>query len=326
VNNVRDQENRVREIKERYTARLMQYPNVTGVGVGLKLVDGQRTNEVCVRVYVRRKLPEAQLQTTELLPRTLDGVTVDVVEGEFTFMQGDAPPLPLEQRVTRHFPFLTPGVSVGGLRVTAGTLGTAVYDVMGGGQMLLSNWHVLCGSPDCVQGEEIVQPGVFDGGTAPKDTVAVLERFANTDRVDAAVATVNGQRFLRDAIPGIGLVRSIGGAALGTRVRKSGRTTGVTAGIVDDVSADVTVDGLMFRDQISVVRDNEDVIVAGGDSGSLVVDEQNLAVGLLFAGKRDGSRWIANQIQDVVDALQIRFTPEPSPLHITAMLSATQQR
>jgi hypothetical protein len=324
MNQVRNQEDRVREIKERYATRLTQYPNVTGVGVGLRLVNGQRTNEVCVRVYVRRKLPEGQLRTTEILPRTLDGVTVDVVESEFIFMQEDAPPLPLEQRVTRHFPFLTPGVSVGGLRVTAGTLGAAVYDVLGGGQLLLSNWHVLCGSPDCVQGEEIVQPGVFDGGATPKDTVAMLERFAHTDRVDAAVAAVNGQRFLRDAIPGIGLVRSIGGATLGTRVRKSGRTTGVTIGVVDDVSADVTVSGLMFRDQISVVRDDEDVIVAGGDSGSLVVDEQNLAVGLLFGGRVDGSRWIANQIQDVVDALQIRFTPEPSPLHVAAMLTAIE--
>jgi len=324
VNEVRNQEDRVREIKERYAARLMQYPNVTGVGVGFKLVNGQQTNEVSVRVYVRRKLPESQLRAAEILPRILDGVTLDVVEGEFIFMQDGAPPLPFAQRVSRHFPFLTPGVSVGGLRVTAGTLGAAVYDGQGGGQLLLSNWHVLCGSSDCAQGEEIVQPGVFDGGAAPKDTVAVLERFAHTDRVDAAVATVNGQRFLRDAIPGIGLVRSIGRATLGMRVRKSGRTTGVTRGVVDDVSADVNVEGLLFRDQISVVREGEDVIVLGGDSGSLVVNEQNLAVGLLFAGRTDGSRWIANQIQDVVDALQIRFTPEPSPLHVAMMLAAAE--
>jgi endonuclease G len=269
VNKVRNQEDRAREIKERHAARLTQYPNVTGVGVGLRLVNGQRTNEVCVRVYVRRKLPEAQLRTTDILPRTLDGVCVDVVEGEFIFLQDDAPPLPLEQRVSRHFPFLPPGVSVGGLRVTAGTLGAAVYDVLGGGQLLLSNWHILCGSPDCVRGEEIVQPGVWDGGAAPKDTVAVLERFAHTDRVDAAVAGVNGQRFLRDAIPGIGLVRGIAGATLSTRVRKSRRTTGVTIGVVDDISADIFVEGQFFRDQIGVVPDDGDVVAAGGDSGSL---------------------------------------------------------
>jgi hypothetical protein len=80
---------------------------------------------------------------------------------------------------------------------------------------------------------------------------------------------------------------------------------------------------LPFVDQISVVPDNGDIIVAGGDSGSLVVDEQNLAVGLLFGGRTDGLQLIANQIQDVIDALHIRFTPEPSPLYITAIHAAT---
>ncbi|HEY6975187.1 MAG TPA: hypothetical protein VH396_02790 [Chitinophagaceae bacterium] len=168
-----------------------------------------------------------------------------------------------------------------------------------------------------------MQPGVYDGGAAANDTIALLERFAHTDRVDAAVAKVNGQRFLLDPIPGIGLIRDIGVATLGMRVRKSGRTTGVTIGIVDDVSADVEVSGLPFVDQISVVPDNGDIIVAGGDSGSLVVDEQNLAVGLLFGGRTDGLQLIANQIQDVIDALHIRFTPEPSPLYITAIHAAT---
>jgi hypothetical protein len=113
----------------------------------------------------------------------------------------------------------------------------------------------------------------------------------------------------------VGLVRGTTGAVLGSRVRKSERTTGVTTGIVDDVSADVVVTGLQFRDQISVVRDTGGVIVAGGDSGSPVVNEANLAVGLLFGGRTDGSRWIANQIHDVMDGLRITFTPEPSPLH-----------
>jgi hypothetical protein len=319
----KDKESRAREMKERYASVLRGYPNVTGVGVGLRVVRGEQTNEVCVRVYVRRKLPEDQLRKADILPRIVEGVSVDVVEGEFVLMPDDAPPLSLGERVARHLPLLTPGISVGGLRVTAGTLGAAVYDVAGGGQMVLSNWHVLCGDPNCISGELIVQPGVYDGGAAPKDTVAILERFAHTDRVDAAVATVNGQRFLRDAIPGIGVVRGAGGVRLGMRVRKSGRTTGVTIGVVDDVSADVTVSGMQFRNQISVVRQGQGVIVAGGDSGSLVVDEQNLAVGLLFGGRVDGSRWIANQINDVIDALHIRFTPEPSPLHIAAIFAAS---
>lgn len=235
-------------------------------------------------------------------------------------MQGGVPALPLEGRVARQFPFVPGGVSVGGLRVTAGTLGGAAYDVRGGQQLILSNWHVLCGAADCVPGEPIVQPGVYDGGVSPEDTMAVLVRYANTDRVDAAVAAVSVERYLVDAIAGLGPAMGVSEAALGTTVRKSGRTTGVTSGIVDDVSADVEVDGILFRGQISVVRDGGGVIVAGGDSGSLVVDERSRVVGLLFAGRIDGSRLIANHIRDVMSSLQIRFTPEPSPLHVLGAL------
>jgi hypothetical protein len=322
VKNAKDKEQLAREVKERHADRLRSYANVSGVGVGRRQTGGRRTDEICVRVYVRRKLPEAQLRAEDVLPRKVDGVGVDVIEGEFTFMYGNAPPLPFDQRVARRFPFLTPGVSVGGLRVTAGTLGAAAYDIAGGGQLLLSNWHVLCGAPDCVKGEAIVQPGTFDGGSAPVDTMAALERFAHTDRVDAAVAAVNGERFLSDAIAGIGLLRGVGQATLGMHVRKSGRTTGVTSGVVDDISADVEVDGLLFRGQIVAVPDGDGKVIDGGDSGSLVVDDLNLAVGLAFAGALDGSSMIANQIQDVIDALQIRFTPEPSPLLIATLLSA----
>lgn len=314
---------RVDVVKERFAARLMEYPNVTGVGVGLRMVAGQRLPQACIRVFVRHKVPEAELRPADVLPRELEGVTVDVVEGEFTLLRNGAPALPLERRVARNFPFLSPGVSVAGLRVTAGTLGAAVYDTTGGGQLLLlSNWHVLCGIPDCAPGEEIVQPGPFDGGTAPRDTVALLVRYANTDRVDAAVAVVNGHRFLSDAIAGIGLVSGVGAAALGMRVRKSGRTTGVTAGIVDAVDLDVTVDGTLFHGQFSVASEDGTPVVAGGDSGSLTVDGRNRAVGLLFAGPRDGSFWIANPIFEVIDALGIRFTPEPLPLDTSVLLAA----
>jgi hypothetical protein len=65
-----------------------------------------------------------------------------------------------------------------------------------------------------------MRPGVFDGGTPPADTVATLERFAHALRADAPVAVVNGERFLPDVMPNVGLVRGIRAAALGARVRR----------------------------------------------------------------------------------------------------------
>jgi hypothetical protein len=71
---------------------------------------------------------------------------------------------------------------------------------------------------------------------------------------------------------------------LGVPVVKSGRTTGLTDGLITQVSMTVTVqfppDGVaIFTDQIA-----GDLLCEPGDSGSLVVGEENRTVGLLFAG------------------------------------------
>jgi hypothetical protein len=59
---------------------LMSYPNVVGVGIGFARKDDQPTNEPAIIVMVNEKLPVAQLDEHELLPREVDGVRVDVQE------------------------------------------------------------------------------------------------------------------------------------------------------------------------------------------------------------------------------------------------------
>ncbi len=67
-------------VKQRYEARLLQREGVTGVGIGLKLKDGQSTGQVAIVVNVRRKLNQTELTPPEIIPLTLDGIPVDVVE------------------------------------------------------------------------------------------------------------------------------------------------------------------------------------------------------------------------------------------------------
>ena len=45
----------VREIKERYEDKLLKLPNVVGVEVGYNEVDGEETNELAIRVLVKKK-------------------------------------------------------------------------------------------------------------------------------------------------------------------------------------------------------------------------------------------------------------------------------
>ena len=71
---------RAQDVKRRHEAELMRKPNVVAVGVGFRSRGGQPTSEVCIVVSVKTKVPAAQLKRGELLPTSIDGVPIDVVE------------------------------------------------------------------------------------------------------------------------------------------------------------------------------------------------------------------------------------------------------
>jgi hypothetical protein len=300
-----DEIDRVRAIKERHVEALRGYANVTGVGVGFKEVAGSTTGTIAIRVYVRHKIRREDLRPQDLLPREIDGVPIDVIEGDFVIHDA-----PADHRV-RH-QLLHGGISVGNaLLGGSGTLGCTVFDLRSGMQLLLSNWHVLCGRRDCRVGEPIIQPGT--GGGDPgraRDVVARLHRWALDDRVDAAVAVLSGERFLGRDLLGLGMVYGPREATLGMRVRKSGRTTGVTTAMITDVSANIDVD---YRPELDETRHLRDQIVLKdgstvsqrGDSGSVWIADDNRVVGLNFAGS--DSLGIANPIAAVMEALAIGF-------------------
>src|SRR6185312_8629791 len=54
--------------------------NVVGVGIGEKLVDENHSGVLCVKFFVRTKLPPSQLSPRDKLPGTIDGVPTDVEE------------------------------------------------------------------------------------------------------------------------------------------------------------------------------------------------------------------------------------------------------
>lgn len=121
--------------------------------------------------------------------------------------------------------------------------------------------------------------------------------------VDAAVARpLNPAQFSSDIL-GIGTVSGTKPAALGLRVRKSGRTTGYLEGTVTLLNATVNIaygaKTARFSGQVIT-----EPMSQGGDSGSLIVDAaENRTVGLLFAGSTQAT--IFNPINAVLDALQV---------------------
>lgn len=133
---------------------------------------------------------------------------------------------------------------------------------------------------------------------------ARLFRRANDDNVvDAALVKPLNDRVITSCVLGIGRVRGMVEAAVGMKVLKSGRTTGVTHGEVIALGATIDV-GLgggviaRFSDQIVTTP-----MAEPGDSGSLVVDEEHRAVGLLFAGSESATLY--NRIQSVCEKLNV---------------------
>ncbi|MEJ7591583.1 MAG: hypothetical protein WKF77_08540 [Planctomycetaceae bacterium] len=101
----------------------------------------------------------------------------------------------------------------------------------------------------------------------------------------------------------------------GAIVRKVGRTTGETTGRVtafelDNVVVDYDIGNLRFDNQIEIEGTGTKAFSDGGDSGSLIFDEGNLGVGLLFAGGDSGGSnnmglTYANPLKAVLYALKV---------------------
>lgn len=127
------------------------------------------------------------------------------------------------------------------------------------------------------------------------------------NEVDAALADPLDPAGVSPAILDLGPVAGVAEARVGLPVLKSGRTSGVTAGVIlaTGVSALVSYAGrgiARFRGQVVTT-----FMAAPGDSGSLLVDGANRAVGLLFAGS--ASATLYNPILPVMRAFGVRFSP-----------------
>ena len=299
---------RVHEAKNQYEKDLLALPKVVGMGASLKVEKGKPTDTWALAVLVEEKVSSSKIPGGGV-PKEIGGVPTDVVEvGSLD---------PLATLNTRLRPAL-PGYSLGHTDATAGTFGCLVQDLATGDDLILGASHVLADTNRGREGDAILQPAPEDGGYNPSDAVGCLERFEPIyfglsdpnvyNLVDAAVARPTDARKITSSIAGAFMPRGVDQAFLGDRVVKVGRTTGMTEGRVIAVDATVRVEfpegSALFHHQIVTSAMSE-----AGDSGSLLMDRNLSAVGLVFAG----SPWIsvANHIADVEAALRVRPLTAP---------------
>jgi hypothetical protein len=126
---------------------------------------------------------------------------------------------------------------------------------------------------------------------------------ATENLVDAAIAEPLNQDDVKNEILKIGAIAGVSEATLGMKVKKSGRTTGLTDGTIQQI--DVTSRVSYGSNKIAIFTDQllAGAMSQGGDSGSAVLDEDNNLLGLLFAGSNTST--VINRIQNVFQALQV---------------------
>jgi hypothetical protein len=214
------------------------------------------------------------------------------------------------------------GTSTSTLRgCSVGTLGIAARDnddptITG----YITCNHVAASMIGCLEGEESLQvapatcdsptPDCSPGATIGKRmTSAPIPNPSNTIDVDAAFVASNSIDAANECgICSRGVVIAPEDI-LGKPVRKCGRTTSFTCGVVTGIGCTVNVrypcDPVMLVNQIRVSFPG---FARKGDSGAALFSADGGVVGLVFAGNGDDIAW-ANPMEAVLRELNVSLFP-----------------
>ncbi|SHE45390.1 hypothetical protein SAMN05443144_101327 [Fodinibius roseus] len=295
----------IRSVLNEVRPQLMNKANVMATGIGYKRVDNRTTDKLAIICSVAIKTSVEKLDAEDLIPQEVQSVPTDVnPTGMFRTLQDPK----------ARFRPAPGGVSIGHVNISAGTLGCLVEK--NGELFILSNNHVLANSNEADLEDPILQPGPFDGGLKAEDEIARLSEYVpityndgddNSDHpgnfVDCAIAKPNNTDDIENEIYQVGSIAGVKEAEFDMEVKKSGRTTGLTTGVIEQV--DVTSRVNFGSNKVAIFTDQVMAgdMSQGGDSGSAVLDNDDNIVGLLFAGSDTST--LINRIENVFDALEV---------------------
>jgi hypothetical protein len=291
--------------------------NIHAVGVGLL---GGDSGDYCIQVFVREADAEMwEGAGAEPLPDRYRGVPVVLIEMPSAGFLSDLTPTDCAPWDTHPGGIREPQeIIVGGLSGAntnlTGQSGTIGYFCTRRSLLprrreihLLSNSHVFADLRKAAvdEGDMIMHPS--PGEAATGRPIGALVNFTavkfdgdtnDPNHVDAALAKLWEPQSHRPLIPFVGAVKghvAKGEVEVGEPARKFGRTTGYTEGRVFSIYLDIWVrydrtgQSAFFANQILIepTAPAFSDFVSKGDSGSLVVDENQHALGLIFAGTSD---------------------------------------
>jgi hypothetical protein len=333
----------ISELRKTNQSAMLKKRNVVGVGVALKETAGQKTSDLSLTVLVHEKMAKQDISDNDMIPAAIDGIPTDVVRvGKvvaFNSHQSRHRPCPAGVSIGHYA--ITAGTYGAPVRdaqnnellmlsnnhVLANSNNARIGDTIlqpgaaDGGKDPQDRFATL---QRFVPIQYKNDPG--GGGDDDNDQCAIARFISSllnslarasgsktrlkpvrpqnvTNLVDAAVARPTDADYLLDDILKIGPVSGTVSAELGMAVKKSGRTTALTEGSITvlDATIDVGYGGnrvATFEHQLLTADMSNP-----GDSGSLLVSEDNKAVGLLFAGS--DSVTVYNPIETVLSLLSI---------------------
>lgn len=314
--------------------------NVVGVGIGYKKKGRQDTDDLGLIFFVEKKLPPEALAVDQVIPKRIGGVFTDVLEiGRVTFLERMERFRPAFPGVSISHYRVTAGTF--GALVQDRKSGDIL--ILSNNHVLANATDGNDGSAQI--GDPVYQPGSYDGGgeddiignlerfvpinryskesdckiasfglRAANSVIQALrpnyhlrlEKRGMVNYVDCALAKPLSSDLVKPEISEIGRIAGIKEPEPRLAVKKSGRTSGLTQGRITAIRVSLNV---MMNSANDLARFQEQVVAdlqsAPGDSGSLVVDEENRAVGLLFAGSKNYT--VCNPIQTVLDKLDVQL-------------------
>lgn len=328
-----------RERLDSVRARMLALPHVTGVGLGWKERRGEVTDVASWRVYVSKKLALAELSPAETVPARCEGLPTDVVpacSGRAAMQIGESASLRPGVTIT-NLRGIKPEQAAGPQHSGMGTLGflALVNGIRRREVVLVSNRHVLlahgAGSGDPVYAPVFARRGetclvrasslepvaeVMDEGAEQNHAFHYDREPADDYFVDCATARLLATPAAGRTSEGEATIPVVRGVArmhpldvLGhraARVRKIGGASGVTLGHAVDVAAPVETSSGPQRLGNIVIRGMDGPFVSPGDSGALVLNERDQAVGLVWGrSDRDLRVAYACHIHPVLDRLDV---------------------
>jgi hypothetical protein len=357
---------RIVRIKRELGARYLRpgfSANIHAVGIGM-LSDG---NEYCIQVFINNANEEMWRGSgAATLPDSYRGVPVSLIEMPVAGFLSDVDLSSIAmwdqypQGIREYQEVIVGGISGANTNLT-GQSGTIGYFCTRKSRLprrreihLLSNSHVFADlrKAKVDDGDLIMQPS--PGEPASNRPIGALVNFSalkfdhdikEPNHIDAAIAKLWGRQQHKPVIPLIGAVKGYvekKDIEIGEAARKFGRTTGYTEGRIFSIYLDIwisydrTGESAFFQNQLLIepASPRFSKFVAKGDSGSLLVDAQQHAIGLIFAGmseaqespmalqhieavvgtdpdtnkpKRIESYGVANPISEVLDRLKIEL-------------------